>query len=169
MEKYPDNDWDWLAIAQHHGLATRLLDWTKNPFVATFFACLDNLKKDGVIYYFSIKGMYDTDLKTNPFKIKKFDTFFPSGLAARIINQRGLFTISPNPTLSLEKEVEDLKKIIISKKAKNDIINSLDYVGVNKLSLFQDLDNLSNYLNDYVFTIANNKRNLENDIIISDT
>ena len=169
MDKNPDNDWDWLAVAQHHGLATRLLDWTKNPLVATFFACLDNHTKEGVIYYFSLKGMVDTDLKTNPFKIKEFDTYFPSGLAARIINQRGLFTISPNPTKGLEKEIKDLNKITISKNAKKEIISSLDYIGVNKLSLFQDLDSLSAYLNDYVFTIADNKRNLENNIIISET
>ena len=48
----------WLALMQHYGMPTRLLDWSKDLNVGLFWACFGNPKRDGSLYVLNVHKLF---------------------------------------------------------------------------------------------------------------
>lgn len=145
-----------LAVAQHHGLATRLLDWTSNPLVATYFACAESELADGAIYILETPDQIfteDADIKMLTAQQGVFG-YMPKPIAPRVLNQKGLFTVHCDAAqaISIKKSrfVADefnLNRVVIPAALKSELLAMLNDYGINRSSLFPDFDGLSSHLN----------------------
>lgn len=146
----PASAWEWLALAQHHGLPTRMLDWTENPLVAAYFACAQLEYQDGAIYMLITDNVVDeNDLTDSPFSITRVMRYRPHHVTRRIAAQRGLFTIHPRPTEPLQSNLKHglrVDRVIVDAAFKGRLRWNLDQFGINTASLFPDLDGLAQQL-----------------------
>lgn len=142
-----ENDWEWLALAQHHGMATRLIDWTESPLFAVWFATCGHLTKgDRVLYVLDQESVTAADQGTSPFDIKETMLYFPKHISPRIVAQSGVFTAHAEPRAVYEPS--GLERYIIPGESAHGLLLSVENYGVNRARLFPGLEGLSALLNE---------------------
>lgn len=176
IQKSPSNYFDWLFQMQHHGVPTRLLDWTESALTALFFAVEDaknedkdaalwillptELNKNANIYsdeIFYIPSFDDLVLKNyNPevFHQEKNTKLLPVAAIASRNNSRmqaqlGVFTISHRDKTPIE-DIGDKKHIWrykIPKAKKIAIKAELALLGITKFQVFPELSSIGEIIN----------------------
>jgi hypothetical protein len=159
----PSNRWELMAMAQHHGLPTRLLDWTTNPLVALYFAVRDDdlieLRTEPLD-----SAVYFMIYKTPPVDIASIDCpiayvkqlerkrsgsghalFWPPHYTPRIKAQSGVLTVQHDENTRWNYGSR-LTKYIIPYHKRIEFRSILNGYGVNDSSMFPDLDGLSSHL-----------------------
>ncbi len=151
-KEYQNNDIELLSIAQHHGMPTRLLDWTKNLLVSVYFAVEQPLTKeeiresvDSAIYVYEPKKLVKLDYDDfDPFSINEVKRYIPKHWDSRIISQGGLFTVHPNPNEPWKPD--NLEVIKIHHSIRKDIKQSLNRLGYNAGTIYPDLDGIAQHI-----------------------
>ena len=136
----PDHDLEILAQLQHFGAATVLIDFTRQPSVALWFACNRSRDKDGAVYILSGSKTMELnleDFKENLESLYEDDRLWswePAPSENRIIAQSSVFVLGGSKI-----ESRDMRKLTIRSACKLQILTQLETMyGINEEMLNPD-------------------------------
>ncbi len=146
LQSVPQSYFEWLAIAQHFGLPTRLLDWTDSLLVAAWFAVEKGGAKKTNSAIWIAKGVrvVSLDEPGDPLDLAEAAVYRPPHISPRIAAQGSVLMTCPNPTQEVAPPFS--RKIVIDRGAEFTIKKRLNACGINRRHLFPDLAGLTDHL-----------------------
>jgi hypothetical protein len=179
----PEDDFQWLALMQHHGAPTRLIDFTWSPYVAAFFA-LERTLHDGVVCALNPAHLDSSraskPVRMDPRREDNFRRYFlkgthrmiwmgePHTMNRRLIAQSGTFAVPGvldvpiEEILSNSDQENTLAKFVLNNAVREVGMRELYRMNITFATLFPDLDGLAKSLAyELEFHWAYNPRTME--------